>query len=552
VFILSESKGKRNNLSICDNRHDLLFGLSVAALACVVYFNSLGNGFVWDDDIVILGNPALKGNPLALFSGIDSGRVSESTPYYRPLTQLTFMAERVLHGANPYYVRLLNVLLHAVNSFLVYRLARSSTLGLYGSFLAAALFAVHPLNAEAVNFNSGGRNTMLAAFFLLSSYLVHRWSQKNESITGAWGGAVLLMAGLLSKETALAILPLVIGSEYAAFRQRNVFSGRQSIIRFISYLAVVVGYLILRHNALLKAGVVIEILPGLTGRLLANFYIIPRYLLNVVWPGMLSPRYFIPDDLHLYALYLSVSWLLIGGVLWWLLTGGRSRTSLFGLAWTAAFWIPVSGIVPIPSAPLADRYLYVSSIGIWLIVADQLGLLIRSRGKIRNSVFAATAMILVVLASVTVRLNLAWCNDIALFSRLVRNYPERAYGHHNLGCAYLDKDKNLDRAEKEFEEALALDPAFPRLRTQMGYARLLRNDFHGALHHYKEALKLNPSDAEAHLNSGIAFENLKRYDEAIMEYRSFLATPATELPAARPEIEAKILMLSHRLSDRKY
>ena len=108
-----------------EKRNDLLVGLAVAMVAFLVYANSLGNGFVWDDDVVIVANAALKGNALSLFSGIDVARATELNPYYRPLTLLTFLLEERLHGLTPFLVRLFNVLLHAANAFLVYRLRRA-------------------------------------------------------------------------------------------------------------------------------------------------------------------------------------------------------------------------------------------------------------------------------------------------------------------------------------------------------------------------------------------------------------------------------------------
>jgi tetratricopeptide (TPR) repeat protein len=133
-----------------------------------------------------------------------------------------------------------------------------------------------------------------------------------------------------------------------------------------------------------------------------------------------------------------------------------------------------------------------------------------------------------------------WRSDISLFTRLVEQYPDKAYGYHNLGCAYMDKAKNLDMAEREFERALALDPVFPRLRTQMGYARLLRGDLEGALEHYDHAIYQNPFDAEALLNRGEVLERLNRMDEAAESYRRFLATPGDELPEARIAVRLKL------------
>lgn len=529
-------------------RGELLFGCAVAAVALIVYANSLGNGFVWDDDVVIVGNPALKGPAMALFSGIDTGRSSELTPYYRPLTLLTFLVEARLHDLTPVLVRLFNVLLHAANAFLVFRLARSFFTDPAPALVAALLFAVHPLHSEGVDFNAGGRNTMLSCLFVLSAYLLHRRGRDGRSLLSAGAGAVLFLAGLLSKETTLALLPFIVALEIAPLRSPLPGARSGALFRLIPYGAATLLYGLLRGAALAGAGVRLDILPGLGTRLLQNLYGIPRYLLTVAWPPAQSAKYFVPDDLHLLALPLAGAWLAIAAGSWWLLTGGRSRVTLFGTGWLVAFWLPVSGIIPIPSAPLADRYLYIPAIGLWLIVADQAGRVLSGRAALRRYAAGGAAVLLLVLAGLTVRRNLDWHDDISLFTRLTAQYPERAFGHHNLGCAWLDKKKNLDQAALAFEKALSLDPLFPRLRTQMGYVCLQRGDLEGALRHYTEAVLINPGDAEAHLNRGIVLEAAGRYGEALDEYRHFLAVPGNDLPGARPLAEAKVRGLAGQLS----
>lgn len=529
-----------------EDGYNLIIGLAVALVAFVVYANSLGNGFVWDDDLVILANPALKGAVSDIFSSIDTGRVTEPTPYYRPLTLLTYIIEQRLHGFTPFLVRLVNVLLHSTNTFLVYRLGTSLKIGRSTAVIAGLLFAVHPLQSEAVDFNSS-RNTMLAAFFSLTTYLAHQRSVRENSVAWAYAGASLFFAGLLSKEIALFVLTMVGFIEFIHIRDDTPYTWRAVIFRLTPYTISFALYMVLRNHALAGAGVNLEILSGLGSRLLGNLYIIPRYLMTVVRPTSGSAKYFLPDDLNLLALPLAAAWTLIIGVCIWLYMRGRTPVTTFGLVWLFAFWLPVSGIFPIPSAPLADRYLYVPAIGLWLIVGDQFTSFFQSTRV--PQLFGTIAMVVVVLvlSVITFQRNTVWNNDISLFTRLADQYPERAFAYHNLGCAYLDKIKNIDLAERSFEKALALEPTFPRLHTQMGYVKLQRGDYEGALRQYAEALKINPFDAEAHLNSGLALEKIQRYDEALFEYQRFLDTPGNELPDARCTTQVKITELSRML-----
>ncbi|MBI5075986.1 MAG: tetratricopeptide repeat protein [Nitrospirae bacterium] len=516
----------------------------VVIMALMVYANSLENGFVWDDANVIAKNQVLRQEILPLFSKIDVARDIEMNPYYRPLTLFTFLVEERLHGLTVLYMHLINVLLHAANAFLVYKLARSIIYDNYAALLAGLLFAIHPLGTEAVNFLAGGRNTLLSCFFILMTYLSHSWSILHKKTSIAFAGAGFFFAALFSKETSLAILPFVVSLEFASLRSYASNAKLKAVARLFPYAICAAVYFVLRHNALSQAGIQIDIFSGLMPRLLNNLYIIPRYILTIIWPLSVSPRYVIPDDLHLLALPLAAAWFCIISMIVWLFAGGRSKAVIFGLFWLVFFWLPVSGIVSIPSAPLADRYLYLPAIGLWIIIADQFVRLLSHDGMMRRYAAIGAVIVLMLLAVLTVSRNQAWKSDITLFSRYVAQYPDQAGGHHNLGCAYLDQVGDLDAAEREFEKALALDPQFPRLRTQMGYIQLLRGNNHGAIHHYNEAIEQNSFDAEAYLNRATALDRLGKYGDAVADYKRFLAIPGEELSGARPQAAARVRELS--------
>lgn len=536
-------------------------GLFVAIIAFLVYANSLGNGFVGDDHSVVLNNPVLQGTPLSLFSAIDTTSDAQLLPYYRPLTYLTFLIEERLHGFNPFLMHLFNVLLHSANAFLIYCLAHSLFRERYAPFFVALLFAVHPLHAEGVNFISGGRNTMLACFFSLIAYLLHHSSIGRGKFSFALGGAVFFLAGLFSKESALAVLPFILLQEIAPLRESVSGSRLRTAIRLFPYFAAVICYVVMRWMTLSALGIQTSIIPGLgteklqsmyiipslTERLLNNIFIIPKYLLTIIWPISLSSRYVVPENLHLLALPLLAAWLCIFTMLGWLFTRGRSPVTLFGLFWLTAFWLPVSGIVYFSSVPVADRFLYIPAIGLWIVVADQASRLLSSRNMPGKYVIAAVIFIILFFSALTLRRNLDWHSDMTLFTRLVEQYPENAYGHFNLGSAYIQRrsPNDLKLAEEEFEKALALDPAMQEVHTPLGYTRLEQGNFEGALSAYSRALEIYPLDKDARINRGIAFEKLGRYNEALADYQFFLTIPGyNNIPGSREHAERKVLELS--------
>jgi hypothetical protein len=547
-----------------ENRRELFFGLLVATIAFLVYANSLGNGFTLDDDSVILNNPILKGSVLSIFSSIDTTGDTQLLPFYRPVTYLTFIAEWHLHGFNPFFVRLANVLLHAANTFLVYRLARSLNKdNIYVALLAGLLFAVHPQHSEGVDFNAGGRNTMLACFFSISTYLLHSRSIIKGDLRWAFAGAFLFFAGILSKETALMILPFILAIEIQVLRKNAPANRLQTFLRLLPYIAAVALYMVMRWLTLSKLGIQTSIIPGigtkllenlyivtdLNTRLLNDFYIIPHYLFTAIWPVGLSSRYIVPDDLNLLALPLFGGWFCILAGLGWLVTRGRSSTSLFGLAWIALFWLPVSGIVFVPGAQLADRFFYIPEIGLWIIISDQFcTYLPTDRPIMRKIAVTAVVSLLLLLAGLTIRRNMDWRSNYSLYANLVEHYPENIHAHAGLGNVFYGKGKehDTDLAEREFEKVIAIDPNFPMIYTRLGNIKLNKEDLAGAMHCYSKAIEVYPYDKEARLNRGITLEKLGRPREAITDYLFFLTSPgnSNDIPGGREHAEKRIRELA--------
>ncbi|MFZ4855033.1 MAG: tetratricopeptide repeat protein [Desulfuromonadaceae bacterium] len=542
---------------------ELFFGILVATIAFLVYANSLGNGFTLDDHDVILNNQALRGAVAPLFSIIDTINDTQLLPLYRPVTYLSFLIEWRLHGFNPFFVRLLNILLHSANAYLVYRIARSLFKeNIYAALLTGILFAVHPLHTEGVDFNAGGRNTMLACFFSLAAYLMHHRSTTLGRIFPAFAGAGLFLAGLFSKESALMVLPLIAWLEIAPFRSGS--SGKRFLpfLRLAPYCAATVIYLVMRWLTLSKLGIQTSIIPGaganllesmyvvdsLGTRMVNNLYIIPRYLLIAIWPTALSSRYVIPGDLNLLALPLFGSWVAILGCLGWVFTRGRTLASLFGLAWLILFWLPVSGLFIIP-IPMAERYLYMPAIGLWIVFSDQLfKILQNARPEVTKYTRVSIIVVLLMLAALTIRRNFDWKSNVSLYTRFVEQYPENIHAQAGLGVAYYDTAdmQNKILAERLFEKVIALDPYAPKVHTLIGSIKLNKGEFRAALDHYGRALEIFPNDKEARLNRGITLEKLGRPKEAITDYLFFLTSPGSSdsLPGGREHAEKRLRELA--------
>jgi len=541
-------------------------GYLVPLIAFLVYADSLGNGFTLDDHAVIVNNPLFRsGDILSLFSTIDTIGEGQLLPLYRPVTYLTFLLEWKLHHFNPFLIRLANVTLHALNSLLVYRLSRSITgEGSWLPLVAAFLCAVHPINTEGVDFNAGGRNTILATLFSLSAWLLHRRGVQRDSILPGIGSGLLFLLGLFSKESALMIAPFILWQEIETVRE-NRGKITRSLIRLIPHLAAAGVYLTLRWVTLARYGIQSSIIPDssstlletlyvvdpLGTRLLHNLYIIPRYLWSILWPASLAPRHVIPEDLNLIALPLFLTWGVIAGGIAWLLTKGRNAVTLFGLSWCFLFWLPTSGLFIIP-IQIAERYLYAPAIGLWVIIGHLVDRTVRRFPARTLTILSVTGLIILLLAAVTVRRNLDWKSNLTLYTRFARQFPDNIHALAGLGVAYYDENTPGSRqiAATIFEQVLRIDPFHPRINRLLGNIRLDEGNLADALQLYDRALESMPTDKEAMINRGITLDKLGRTTEALDQYRRFLTLPGEtdHLPGGVEHARRRVMELAPRPS----
>jgi tetratricopeptide (TPR) repeat protein len=503
--------------------------LLLVLLTVAVYGNSLFNGFVWDDEFIIVRDPAVRDLSKAATLMLSPDVVK---PYYRPLNRVSYLLDYQLFGMHPTGFHAVNLLIHLSNVLLLYLLGLRLFRTAAPSILAAALFAVHPINAETVNFLSA-RNTLLSLFFVLSSILVF-----HEGLTrGSWGRLIvsgfLWFLGLLSKEPAAPAI-VILAVIALTFPERREKMPKPKIAVLIPHLAFAGVYALLRMSALggsLGAG---GIFSGLFGRVAENFYIIPRYFGLVLFPSNLNIMHSLAAPAPGATPWLIAAWGAIFISLWLLLRTG-SIPIFFGLIWFAVNYLPISNIVPIPSTPMAERYLYMPAVGLWIIAADRSYALYKKLSANR-ALPAAAAIVVVLLGGVTVHRNGDWKSDLSLFGSVVRSDPTSAPGHFNLGNALKDAG-DLEGAQREWRETLLLDPAHSGAMTQLGSLTAVKGDLGVAERWFRAALDADPGNAMAHFNLALVFEKTGRPEEAVAQYDLFLMNVPLEYRMFIPRAE---------------
>ena len=514
-----------------------LLVLSVVTIG--IYGISFFNGFVWDDEFIIVKNPATQ-HVTSIADLLLSPDVMK--PYYRPLNRATYVLDYWLFGMSPSSFHAINIMIHLLNVFLLYLVCCRMATDRVSAFITALIFAVHPVNTEPVNFISA-RNNLLSLFFSLASFLLFLRGREGS---GGWSflSAILFFFGLLCKETALMVFSLI--ALYAFLAQPSTFTAGlwKKVSTVLPYLASAGIYLIMRWSALDGIIGIDPLAEGLTERLALNYHILPHYLGLFLYPMDLTISHVVPK-----AGFLATPWLLLAWVAILLavslMARWNSRAAMFGLFWFGLNYLPIANIVPIPSWPMAERYMYIPAAGLCL-VAGEFFQHIYSRCSRKHLVWGGACLIVIALATLTVKRNREWKDDVSLFTSTIKTDPSSAEGHFNLGNALMDRGEWAG-AKREWEKVLQVDSTHSGALTQIGTLLATQGDLQQAEQYYNAALLSNSGNAMAHYNLGKLYEMQGNPRKAIEQYELSLRYIDVTYAEYTQEIKSRVAQLRKKV-----
>jgi len=438
--------------------HDKLRLGVLTASAMLVYGNTLGNDFTFDDGYYILNNPAVIAGSLRVLLRPARNNV------FRPVTIGSFTLNWAAGGAHAFGYHLVNLLLHAVVVLLLYavlkKLLGAVAQGQTIAFATALLFAVHPIHTEAVA-SIVGRSELLAAGFLLSAWLLHL---EQKTIPGL----LCFFLALLSKESAVVFIPLVIMGDFAGEKWQPRW-------RYIAFVALGMMYMGLfwtleggrwGEKTVVFLDNPLAILP--TGlRILNALRIGWKYIGLQIYPATLSYDYSY-NAIPLYSNWQHL-WLAVVGTLgvltawFWTVWSRRWGWFLAGVIYLAGFAVTSNLFVPTGTI-MAERLTYFPSAGLCLLVT-----LIWIQLEKRRAPFGWTilSIIVVTLGMRTMVRNQDWKNNFSLFSSGVRAVPTSARAHRNLADEYVHLGQ-FELARAEFQTALRIYPDYPEVLENYG------------------------------------------------------------------------------------
>jgi protein O-mannosyl-transferase len=466
---------------------------------------------------------------------------------WHPLTMLSHMMDCQLFGLKPWGHHLTSVLLHALNTALVFLLLRRLTGAVWRSALVAAVFGLHPLHVESVVWVSERKDVLSTCFGLLSLVFYARYAQGKASVENpgkalkapalvshAWvldySLALLILAlGLMSKAMLVTWPFVMLLLDYWPLNRLTSDRGRVSRqgnwrrllwekLPFFALAAAasVATLLIQEEGGAFAAG---EQVPF--GWRSANALIsYCRYIGKLLWPTHLAVFY--PHPSHWPMETVLLAGVLVVGISV-LLMVGRQRYPflLMGWLWFCGTLVPVIGLVQVGGQAMADRYSYIPSLGL-LILAIWGAYRVAGRWRHHLLVLSAAGAATSVLCIALTRQQLGYWQDSEALSRHALEVTENnPLAHKMLGDALLEKG-HTDEAIKQFQQALHLKPDYPDARSNLGSALVKKGLVGEAISQYREVLRLEPRNAEACYNLGNALEKIGQMDEAISQYRETL------------------------------
>jgi len=514
-----------------DKRIGLTGIVIIVIITIFVYLGSIRNHLLeWDDQVYVRENPYIKGSTCSHIKEI------LTQPYFKnfsPVHLLSYCADHAVWGETYAGYHLTNLCIHIVNGILIFLLVYLWTHDYWITLFAAASFLMHPVHVESVAWISE-RKGLLCGLFFLGALLAYDRLKKTGFRAWYLVCFLLFSLSILSKPVAIT-LPLI-----CILLDRTLYRTPSSLADIIPLFVLSLFSGLATVWAQGIGGGIKEYVGGnLVTSLLSIPYIILRYIARILWPFppvKLSARYVVwehmvaPSQLLLAWGFLAlISFLAI--ILYSLLLFNGRRIAILGTTWFFITLLPVLNIIP-TSTQMADRYLYLPAIGIYLVMGTMLVKGIRKAIQISPAGMILLLIPLVWLTCLGVKTHKRveiWQSDKTLWENALDEDPRNFYALTNLANVYLreafdepDTIRQREAAEKAgrlFLHALEINPDYASAHLGIGSTLIHTGSAQGALRHLSRALLYNTEPLQRvriYYNAGLAFMHTGRNDEAAL------------------------------------
>ncbi len=486
--------------------------LLVAAIVAVYYPVHQHPFFYPDDAYYIVDNPHAQ---RSLDWQTVKWALTTGRSYWHPITWLCHAVDCQFFGLNPAGHHDVNVVFHALNALVLFWVLRRATGYPWRSIMVAALFALHPINVEPVGWIAELK-TLICTLFCLLTLAAYRWYASKPS-DARWGLVFLLFVFALMGKPLAVVLPfvLLLWDYWPLRRVLGTLPGSSAGLAmpavyppasFARLLAEKIPFLLLcildMFTTARNQGTWhppynwVHPLSNRVGNAIVCYV---RYMGKAIWPFGLAPLYPHPGP-SLRAWQVLAALAVLMAITALVAVNWRRRYLTVGWLWFLAVLIPNSGLVQLGDQAMADRYAYLSLIGLFLMICWGLAEWAKHRHVAAMWLPSASVVVLLALAVIAHRQVGFWQDEMTLWSHTLQVTNNNFTAEFRVGSALEQKGKT-DEARGHFERALAIDPSNPDINFAMGIYARKDGNFPAAIDFYNKAINSPDVDSYTKIKS---------------------------------------------------
>ncbi len=481
----------------------------ILIITIIAFYPTFENGFTnWDDNKYVTENLDIKkqwNEKIGIFfSEYCMGN-------YHPFTMISLAIDYHIDGLNPMTFHITNLILHLINTLLVFwfilLLLKSVNYkrSLEIALITSALFGVHTLHVESVAWISERKDVLYSMFFLLSliAYLKYVNIKKNKFLIIS---IVLFLFSLLSKGQAVSLAVTLIAIDY--FLGRKMLS-KKVILEKIPFLVLsfVFGMIAIfaqQSTEAIKSNTTFNFFD----RILFSCYGFIQYIIKLIAPVNLSAIYPYPEkenDSISFEFWFYLLAVIGIALLFIYLIKKHKKDLVFGILFFTVNIFLVLQLLPVGNAIMADRYSYLPSIGVFLIIGIGIKWILEIQKK-SIIVFAKTATVLylIFLVILTINRTKIWNNSLVLWNDVIEKYDSFAMAYNSRGLA-KKKLNDITGALLDFNKAIEINPKSFQGYNNRGMIKYLNGNVNGAMSDFQRTIDLNPKFFLAYSNLGVTY-----------------------------------------------
>ena len=503
--------------------------VTIVAFAAVRRF-----GFVdYDDFDYVAANPHIAQG--LSWEGVRWAFTSGYAANWHPLTWMSHMLDAQLFGMNAGAHHVVNLAFHVVNTLLLFGVLRRMTGSEWKSAFVAALFAVHPMHVESVAWIAERKDVLSTCFFLLT---VWAYAEYVRQRSWQWYTAVVgcLALGLMAKPMLVTLPFVLLLLDYWPLRRAI---DRRVIIEKLPLVALALASSVVTVVAQRSGGAVmrLELMP-LPVRLANALVAYSEYVLKLVWPVNLAAMYPARRTMPEIGPLIGAVALLLAVTIVAMRSARRRPYLIVGWLWFIGTLVPVIGVVQVGAQAIADRYSYIPSIGLFVVLAWGAADLAAGWPRARVALPAAAGLSIVACTVATMRQVQYWSSSHALWEHAVAATRDNYFAHASLGYV-LWKEGHGDEAIPQLEESLRLRPDFVEAHNNLGVVLAGRGDLREASSQFSEALRIDPNYRPARDNLAATSARLNATDSSLTRFVDAVRARPNDL-AAHNELGAAL------------